>query len=158
MSKYNNCEGCKLWNGHHCIGARSYEPNSDEHRIICNEHMAKQFWVVYQQLHRFEARVKELEEKNNHLTDVNKKVKEKLNAQFAEMEEKLTAEENKNYELKEKLKMAEEALIEQDNYFKEIENIINKYKLTESVIKVTSINPLDVQEILNITRKAKGVK
>ena len=60
--------------------------------------------------------------------------------------------------LEQKLKIAEEALIEQDNYFKEIENIINKYKLTESVIKVTSINPLDVQEILNIARKARGVK
>ena len=65
---------------------------------------------------------------------------------------------NKNDTLNKKLKIAEEALIEQDNYFKEIENIINKYKLTESVIKVTSINPLDVQEILNIARKAKGVK
>lgn len=65
---------------------------------------------------------------------------------------------NKNDILNKKLKIAEEALIEQDNYFKEIENIINKYKLTESVIKVTSINPLDVQEILNIARKAKGVK
>lgn len=45
---------------------------------------------------RFEACVKELEEK--------------LNAQFAEMEEKLTAEEMKNFKLKEKLKIAEEAL------------------------------------------------
>ena len=87
-----------------------------------------------------------------------KDLEQKLNAQFAKMEEKLTAEEMKNYKLKEKLKIAEEALIEKDNYFKEIENIINKYKLTESVIKVTSINPLDVQEILNKTRKAKGVK
>lgn len=63
MRKYNKCEGCKLWNGHHCTGARSYEPNSDEHRIICNEHLAKQFWVVYHQLYYSEARVKELEEK-----------------------------------------------------------------------------------------------
>lgn len=94
MSKYNKCEGCELWNGHHCIGARSYEPNADEHRIICNEHIAKQFWVVYQQLHRSEARVKELEGK--------------LNAQFTEMEEKLTAEEMNNFELRKKLKIAEE--------------------------------------------------
>ena len=43
-----------------------------------------------------EARVKELEEK--------------LNVQFAEMEEKLTAEEMKNFELNEKLKIAEESL------------------------------------------------
>lgn len=33
-------------------------------------------------------------------------LEEKLNAQFAEMEEKLTAEEMKNYELKEKLRIA----------------------------------------------------
>ena len=63
MSKYNKCEGCKLYNGRHCTGAKSYEPNANEHRIICNEHMAKQFWVVYQQLHRSEIRVKELVEK-----------------------------------------------------------------------------------------------
>ena len=37
-------------------------------------------------------------------------LEQKLNAQFAEMEEKLTAEENKNFELKEKLKIAKEAL------------------------------------------------
>lgn len=46
----------------------------------------------FKQLAHSEARAKELEEK--------------LNAQFAEMEEKLTAEEMKNYELKEKLRIA----------------------------------------------------
>ena len=30
MDNYNKCEGCKLWNGHHCTGARSYEPNAEE--------------------------------------------------------------------------------------------------------------------------------
>lgn len=63
MSNYNKCEGCKLWNGHHCTGARSYEPNADEHKAICNEHMAEQFWVVSKQLYNAEARVKELKEK-----------------------------------------------------------------------------------------------
>ena len=63
MSNYNKCEGCKLWNGHHCTGARSYEPNADEHKAICNEHMAEQFWVVSKQLYNAEARVKELERK-----------------------------------------------------------------------------------------------
>ena len=50
--EYNPCNGCKLWNGHHCIGARSYEPNADEHKAICNEHIANQFHKVYQQLYR----------------------------------------------------------------------------------------------------------
>lgn len=36
------------------------------------------------------------------------KLEQKYNAQFAEMEEKLTAEEMNNFELKEKLKIAEE--------------------------------------------------
>lgn len=43
--------------------------------------------------------------------ELEKRVKileQKLNAQFTEMEEKLTAEEMKNYKLKEKLKIAEE--------------------------------------------------
>ena len=67
MSNYNKCEGCKLWNGHHCTGARSYEPNADEHKAICNEHMAEQFWVVSKQLYNAEARVKELKEENQEL-------------------------------------------------------------------------------------------
>lgn len=49
--EYNPCNGCKLWNGHHCTGARSYEPNADKHKSICNEHMANQFQKVYQQLY-----------------------------------------------------------------------------------------------------------
>ena len=65
--EYNPCNGCKLWNGHHCIGARSYEPNADEHKAICNEHMAEQFWVVSKQLYNAEARVKELKEENQEL-------------------------------------------------------------------------------------------
>ena len=60
MDKYNKCEGCKLWNGHHCTGDRSYEPNGDKHKAICNEHMAKQFWIVYKQLQRKTAECEEL--------------------------------------------------------------------------------------------------
>ena len=46
-----------------------------------------------------------------------KDLEQKLNAQFAEMEEKLTAEEMKNNKLKEKLKIAEEALNDIKNSF-----------------------------------------
>lgn len=49
------------------------------------------------QINKLETRVKELEQK--------------LNAQFAEMEEKLTAEENKNFELKENIKTIFTSLI-----------------------------------------------
>lgn len=27
---YNYCNGCELWNGHHCTGDRSYEFNSEK--------------------------------------------------------------------------------------------------------------------------------
>lgn len=46
-----------------------------------------------------------------------KDLEQKPNTQFAEMEEKLTAEEMKNYKLKEKLKIAEEALNDIKNSF-----------------------------------------
>ena len=65
MNVYNKCEGCKLWDGHHCTGARSYEPNAEEHRIICNEHLAKQFWIVYQQLNKSLTHINKLKEKLN---------------------------------------------------------------------------------------------
>lgn len=51
----------------------------------------------YTEYHNMKYRVKELEEK--------------LNAQFAEMEEKITAEENKNFELKENIKTIFTSLI-----------------------------------------------
>lgn len=60
--KYNPCNDCELWNGHHCIGARSYEPNANEHKAICNEHMAKQFYKVYQQLYRKTQECEKLKE------------------------------------------------------------------------------------------------
>ena len=45
------------------------------------------------------------------VTNYISKLEEKLNAQFAEMEEKLTAEENKNFELKENIKTIFTSLI-----------------------------------------------
>lgn len=54
---------------------------------------------------------KECTEKTDFNIKLMERVKElegKYNAQFAEMEEKLTAEEMKNFKLKEKLKIAEE--------------------------------------------------
>lgn len=48
--KYNKCNGCKLWDGYICTGDRSYEPNAEAHRAICNEHVAKEFWKVYHEL------------------------------------------------------------------------------------------------------------
>lgn len=48
----------------------------------------------------------------------------------------------------EQLKRYEQAI-------EEIENIIGRYKLNENVIKLNRINPIDVQEILNIVKKVK---
>lgn len=70
--EYNPCNGCKLWNGHHCIGARSYEPNADEHKAICNEHVANQFHKVYQQLYR---KTQECEQKEKELKELKRQYK-----------------------------------------------------------------------------------
>lgn len=67
--KYNPCNDCELWDGHHCIGARSYEPNANEHKAICNEHMAKQFYKVYQQLYRKTQECESLKEEIEVLKD-----------------------------------------------------------------------------------------
>lgn len=91
----------------------------------------------FKQMDRLEVRVKVLEEENEGLkaqrdtyislmniykniskgrqdsknvTDYIERLEQKLNAQFAEMEEKVTEAENKNFELQEKLKIAKEAL------------------------------------------------
>lgn len=47
---YNECYGCKLFNGEYCTGDKSYELNGKEHKAICNEHLARQFWKIYKQL------------------------------------------------------------------------------------------------------------
>lgn len=92
----------------------------------------------FKQIFRLESRVKELEEENGELkaqrdtyvslmnvykniskgrqdnkvvTDYIERLKQKLNAQFAEIEEKLTAEEMKNFELKENIKTIFTSLI-----------------------------------------------
>ena len=49
----------------------------------------------------------------------------------------------------------EQQLKRYEQAIEEIENIIGKYKLSETVIKLNRINPIDVQEILNIVIKAR---
>lgn len=65
-----------------------------------------------------------------------KELEEKLNAQFAEMEEKLTAEENKNFELKEEIKELRDLNRRLDNqreeYWKEYLKLDKKLKIAES--------------------------
>ena len=63
--KYNKCNGCKLWDGYICTGDRSYEPNAEAHRDICNEHMAKEFWKVYHELFYKTQECEELKSKNS---------------------------------------------------------------------------------------------
>ena len=48
--KYNKCEGCELYDGYMCNGARSYETEGEAHRAICDKHIAQEFWKVYNQL------------------------------------------------------------------------------------------------------------
>lgn len=61
--KYNACNGCKLWDGYICTGDRSYEPNAEAHRAICNEHMAHEFWKVYHELFYKTQECEELKKK-----------------------------------------------------------------------------------------------
>lgn len=64
-----------------------------------------------QTIERLQKECTEKTDFNIKLTERVKKLEQKLNAQFAEMEEKLTAEENKNFELKEKNIKLEDKLI-----------------------------------------------
>ena len=49
----------------------------------------------------------------------------------------------------------EQQLKRYEQAIEEIENIIGKYKLSETIIKLNRINPIDVQEILNIVIKVR---
>lgn len=57
---YNGCNGCSLYDGNVCTGAKTYEDNAKRDRHICDEHLASQFWVVYKQLARKEQECEEL--------------------------------------------------------------------------------------------------
>lgn len=61
---YNPCNGCELWDGDYCTGDKSYEPNGKIHSIICDRHMAEQFWKVRNELIHKEQILKELKEEN----------------------------------------------------------------------------------------------
>ena len=73
-----------------------------------------------QTIERLQKECTEKTDFNIKLMERVKKLEQKLNAQFAEMEEKLTAEELKNYELKEKLKIAEDLIYENSELYKNI--------------------------------------
>lgn len=49
---HNICNGCSLYDGNVCTGAKTYEDNAERDRHICDEHLASQFWVVFKQLKR----------------------------------------------------------------------------------------------------------
>ena len=140
--EYNPCNGCKLWNGHHCIGARSYEPNADKHRAICNEHIANQFHKVYQQLYRKTQECEELKESN-------KKAQE-LYKYFMDVAENTA---NKNKELENNLHIAntnhEAAEKECDRYLEALEEI-------EDFRKKHCDFLCEGNRILYIINKAKG--
>lgn len=57
---FNKCDGCPLYDGDMCTGARLDEEMSEKDTNICNEHLASQFWVVWKQLKRKEQECEEL--------------------------------------------------------------------------------------------------
>lgn len=79
---YNPCNGCELWDGEYCTGDKSYEPNGKIHGIICDRHIAEQFWKVrnelihkiqeYEELKEYKAVVDELAGKQIILTNKDK--------------------------------------------------------------------------------------
>lgn len=81
--KYNPCNGCKLWDGGYCTADRSYETNADTHRIICNEHLAKEFQKTYKQLAR---KTQECEQKEKELLS-NEKIINKLMKEVDELKQ-----------------------------------------------------------------------
>lgn len=60
---YNPCNGCELWDGEYCTGDKSYEPNGKIHGIICDRHIAEQFWKVRNELIHKIQEYEELKEK-----------------------------------------------------------------------------------------------
>ncbi len=82
--KYNPCNGCKLWDGGYCTADRSYETNADTHRIICNEHLAKEFQKTYKQLAH---KTQECEQKEKELLS-NEKIINKLMKEVDELKQK----------------------------------------------------------------------
>lgn len=126
--EYNPCNGCKLWNGHHCIGARSYEPNADKHRAICNEHIANQFHKVYQQLYR---KTQECEELKKKLRDL----------------------ELKNTILQNRYQQLDGAIIECGCYRKALEEIEG---IAKNFGSYAAWQEQRINKILDIINKAKG--
>jgi hypothetical protein len=64
---YNECNGCSLYDGNICTGAKTYEANAERDRHICDEHLASQFWVVFNQLKRKEQELKKYEQVLNEI-------------------------------------------------------------------------------------------
>lgn len=118
--KYNPCNGCKLWDGGYCTADRSYETNADTHRIICNEHLAKEFQKTYKQLARktqeceelhteLKFKVEYIQEQREVIKDLEKKLKISIQA----LEELEMTENNFNF-------------TNQDEYFKGLDTELAK--------------------------------
>lgn len=141
--KYNKCNGCKLWDGYICTGDRSYEPNAETHRAICNKHMAEEFWKVYHELFHKTQECEELktenEELNNRMAEViyratggrlsySNYTLDAIEKAFNDQLEILSDQkvENKTKELKQKLYLAQNEVHSKTEYIQEQRDIIKK--------------------------------
>ncbi len=68
---FNKCDGCPLYDGDICTGARLDEETSKEDTNICNEHLAEQFWVVQRQLKLKQQECEELQKKIKKYSKIN---------------------------------------------------------------------------------------
>lgn len=59
---FHECNGCLLYDGNVCTGAKTYEDNAERDRHICDEHLASQFWVVFKQLKQAEQKLEKIKE------------------------------------------------------------------------------------------------
>lgn len=175
--KYNKCEGCELYDGYMCNGARSYEPEGEAHRAICDKHIAQEFWKVYNQLARKtqECELLETQLESYHIGEPKLIQKnQELKHECEELKEK-----NKNlrcmYEsMSELCGIKDEALIDKQADIDELSHHCFEYsdriycyrKVLKEIERYCSIkNDPDIQDvpyriiapvILDIINKAKG--
>ena len=152
---YNPCNGCELWDGEYCTGDKSYEPNGKIHGIICDRHIAEQFWKVRNEL------IHKVQECDfwKHQAELGSETTDRLAKQLEEKEQE--REELKEYiQANKPTGICEtctaQALIQNDKYRKAL-NEIEKVCLkdTYTFADGTQIRYDTLDDILNIIDKVK---
>lgn len=132
---YNKCNGCSLYDGNICNGARTYEDNAERDRHSCDEHLASQFWVVFKQLKRKEQECEEFKKQHEQY-----KPFYELGAKCTQLNEVADGLSNKCDKYK-------QALDEIENYVRDNSDFDKSDKLTSNT------GAYDILEIINEVKK-----